>query len=176
MASAALAFCKGSREAEVTIGVHWPQPPADPPGPPIISVGQKDFDPIPCVYRNGEIEVNVTFSGNVPNNQELTLSDFRALIHVQPQGASGTPGGSWIGDIAEKGLLEIKECSGTPTTCTTTLTQLVFSATAGWSKTIKLEGLRGLGGPRRLITYRLVMGGAGNVLDVAFDPPWGERP
>jgi len=176
VASAGLAFCKGGREAEVTINVHWPNPPDSPI--PVITVGQKDFDPIPCVYRKGKIEVSVAFTGNVPNGQELILSGFRALVHVQPQGREENPGGSWISDFDEPGKLEIKEESGTPPTWSP-VTNLVFDAGTG-SRTIKLDGLRGPGGPRRLISYKLEMAGSGTgnpkPINVVFDPPWGERP
>jgi len=171
VASAGLAKCLKGRKATVTIEVDFST------DIPTIDFGSKGADPIPCVYRNGEIEVTVNFTDK-PNNQELKLSNFRALVFAHPASAQG---GSWISDFDDLDHLEITEDAGGDNWQPIASQKLVFQASG--FRTIKLQGQRPPGtpgGPHRLISYRLELAkdgtGGGNVTEIVFDPPWGERP
>jgi len=173
VASVGSAICKGKppRSATVTIKVDFTSG-----GSPTIDFGSKGVDPIPCIFRDSPITITVEFTGDaIPDSQELRLSNFIALLHSAP----GSGGGSWFRDPSDLDYLTITEHDGAENWNAIESQVLVFTQSEK-THTIKLEGDRGGGGPHRLIAYRLEMAGPGTgnpkPINVAFDPPWGERP
>ena len=140
-------------------------------GDDTFSYADKTGDPVPCFYRDQEIEIIVNFTGTVGHQHYVEMRDFRALFFVDPAGQGK---GNWIHDFNDPGVLDMfVGASTTPVTSVKFENQTNIHTD---TKTIRLEGLRGPGGPKRLITFTLELGGGNGQRLVTFDPPWGERP
>ena len=165
VASVGPAMCKKDQIATIDIVV----------GSLSFDYKDKAVDPVPCIYREGDIVVTVDFSA-AANNQWLKLRNFRALVHANP----GDPqGGSWIRDFDDLAPLDIQEEIGDDDWVDVDDDVLIFKKDEVTSKTIKLIGQRQKGnGSKRLITFQVALGKGqtDSDPDVTFDPPWGERP
>jgi hypothetical protein len=130
----------------------------------------KEDDPVPCIFRQKDIVVEVKFYGN--RHKYIEMRNFRALAFFNH-------GQGWRRDDEE----DLDEPLEMLIDDDIELKTIVRFENPGTStevkKTLVLQGNKAPGqahGPNRLITFDLAFQDDNGADVMVFDPPWGERP